>query len=171
MKLAAICLLIFCTPGGSGILFGQTASRTDFDHPIYNSLLHISTDHGNFKGTLISMTDSGITLLRKKEKDRIGIPACTIGIIRIKRRFFRSVLIDLCVGAVLTSAFVVTYYWQKEFWTPNDPPFGQALLGGFVIGAGTGAVIGIGESAFFRLRLSVNKSLDLFRKHRDRLEK
>jgi hypothetical protein len=169
MKLAAISLLISCAVCSSGILFGQSAFQTDFDHPVYNSLLHISTDNGNFKGRLIAMTDSSLTLLLLREKDRIEIPAGIIGTIKVKRRFFRSVLLDACVGTVLTGGLVVGYYWNQGFWTPEDPPFGQSLLFGLAFGAGAGVLVGMAESTFFKLRLPVNKSLDLFRKHRNRL--
>ncbi|MDO6434208.1 hypothetical protein Q4E93_26600 [Flavitalea sp. BT771] len=169
MKLAAITLLISCAVCSSDTLFGQSTSGTDFDHPGYNSLLHISTDNGNFKGRLVAMTDSSLTLLRIREKDRIEIPAGSIGTIKVKRRFFRSVLLDACVAATLTGALVVGYYWNQGFWTPEDPPFGQSLLYGLAFGTGAGGLFGIAESAFFKLRLPVNKSLDLFRKHRDRL--
>lgn len=171
MNLAAISLLVACAVGSFGRSFGQSSPETDFGLPTYNTIVHVSTDNGNIKGRLIGVTDSSITILRLREKDRFDIPASIIGTIKVKKRFFRSVLLDFSIGALLTGVIVFAYYWDHGFWTPDDPPFGKSLLTGMALGGGSGILYGMVESTFFKIRLPVNKSLYLFQNHRRQLMK
>jgi len=171
MKLAAIPLFLCCAIGGPDILFGQSAADGNFQPPVYNAIVHISTDNGKYKGRMMDMTDSTISIMQLREGARLDIPARLINTIKVKKRFFRSVLLDFSIGTVLTTFFIVGYYWHEGFDNPDDPPFGQALLTGMAFGAGAGTLYGVTEATFFKVRIPVNKSLELFRQHRGRLLK
>jgi len=134
-------------------------------------MLHISTDSGRYKGKMIEMTDSTVSIMLLKEGRRMDFDARLINTIKVKKRFFRSVFMDFVLGATLTTVVVVGYYWREGFDNPDDPSFGQALLGGLAVGGGGGLLYGMAESTFFRVRIPVNKSLEMFRQHRRKLLK
>ena len=171
MNWTPIPFLLCCTLGGWGTLWGQCDSHTTWDPPIYNSLLRITTGGTTIKGRMLGMTDSSISIMRMKEKDELIIPARLISMIKVKRRFFRSVLLDFSVGTVISTFLVVSFYWHAGFDNPDYPSFGQVLWVAAVAGGGGGLLYGMAESAFFRLRIPVNKSLEVFRAQRHKLLK
>jgi hypothetical protein len=120
---------------------------------------------------MIEMTDSTVSIMLLKEGTRMDIDARLINSIKVKKRFFRSVLIDFSIGALFSTFLIVDAYWREGFYDPDYPPFGQALLGGLAIGGGGGLLYGMAESTFFRVHIPVNKSLEMFRLHRRRLLK
>ncbi|HVU57495.1 MAG TPA: hypothetical protein VHD83_20670 [Puia sp.] len=170
MKLPFTPLFLCCLLGSPGDLRSQSSADQN-QPPVYTSMIHVSTDNGNFKGRMIEMTDSSISIMLIKERTRMDIDARLIYTIKVKKRFFRSVLLDFSFGIGVTTALIVGYYWREGFWNPDYPPFGQALLGGLAVGGGGGLLYGMGESTFFKVRIPVNKSLEMFRLHRRRLLK
>lgn len=165
MKFSLTPLFLYCLIGSPVGLHSQSSDQP----PVYTSMLHLSTDSGKYKGRIIEMTDSTVSIMLKN-RTRMDFDARHIYTIKVKKRFFRSVLLDCTLGAVAATFVVVSYYWREGFYDP-DLSFGQALLGGLAIGGGGGLVYGMAESAFFRVHIPVNKSLDVFRLHRRRLLK
>ena len=165
MKLAPLTLLIGCAISSPRLLSGQSPNP-DFNNPSYNSTLTIKTDGAHYKGRLVGLTDTSLYLVRLKEKDRIEIPAREIESIKVKRRFFRSVLVDFCMGAAVPTVLLLAFH-------PEDPDwfYGQLLLKTLIVGSGVGIVGGIMESAFFRQRILINKNVYIFQQRRSRLSK
>jgi len=171
MKLTLIPLFLCCLISKPGELLSQSSADPDSQPPVYTSVLHISTDSAKLKGKMLEMTDSTISIMLLKERRRMDIDARLINSIKVKKRFFKSVLLDCAIGATLATVLVVGAYWHEGFWDPTYPPFGEALLGGLALGGGGGFVYGMAESTFFRVRIPVNKSLEMFRLHRRKLLK
>lgn len=117
------------------------------------------------------MTDSSVSVMLLNQRTRMDIDARMIYDIKVKKRFFRTVSQDFFLGALVSTIAVVCIYWKDGFWDPSYPPFGQALLGGLAVGGGGGILFGITESTFFKVRIPVNKSLEMFRLHRSKLLK
>jgi hypothetical protein len=171
MKFALTPLFLCCLMGRPSDLWSQSSADKDYQPPVYNSILHISTDNGKYKGRIIEMTDSTVSIMLLRERTRMDFNARLINDIKVKKRFFRSVLIDFGLGAVAATVLVVGAYWREGFYNPDYPSFGQALLGGLAVGGGGGMIYGMAESTFFRVRIPVNKSMELFRSNRRRLLK
>ena len=171
MKFPLTPLFLCCLIGGSGALFGQSSREVSFKPPIYNSVLHISTDNGTYKGRILEMTDTTISIMQLKDKSRLDIPARLIYTIKVKKRFFRSVFIDFCLGTTAATFFILCYYLPDAIGNPGYPPFGKVLLGGMAIGAGGGILYGMAESTFFRIRIPIDKNLGNFQVHRRKLLK
>lgn len=171
MKVLLTPLFLCCLIGGPGKLWCQSSADKDYEPPVYTSVIHISTENGQFKGRMIEMTDSSISIMLLKERTRMDIDARLIYSIKVKKRFFRSVLLDFTLGAGLATFLVVGLYWHEGFYDPDLPSFGQALLGGLALGGGGGILYGVAESTFFRVHIPVNKSLEMFRLHRRKLLK
>lgn len=171
MKFALTPLMLCCLIGGQGDAWGQSSTDHQFDPPVYNSILHINSDSGKLKGRMIEMTDSTVSIMLLKAPGRMDIDVRLINSIRVKKRFFRSVFMDFVLGVTLTTVLVSAYYWKEGFWDPDMPSYGQALLGGLAIGGGGGILFGMAESTFFKVRIPVNKSLELFRLNRRKLLK
>lgn len=171
MKFHLTPLFLSCLLGSSGDLWCQSSTDKDYEPPVYTTMIHISTDSGRYKGKMIEMTDSTISIMLLRQGRRFDFDARQIYSIKVKKRFFRSVFIDFALGATAATFLVIGVYWHEGFDNPDYPSFGQALLGGLAIGGGGGLLYGMAESTFFRVHIPVNKSLEMFRQHRRKLLK
>jgi hypothetical protein len=160
MKLPLFVLAVFFALLAPSSLHAQ-------DDNSMRSNVKVITPFGNYKGELIDISDTSVTMLLR-DKRQVWIPAVTIDKIRISKPFFKTVGWDMLLGAG-TGLFLVCSWYVKNLDDPDKPPFGWALLGGTALGTGVGCVYGAFDAAFVRVRIPIHKDLFLFQNARRKL--
>ena len=133
--------------------------------------IKVKTQSGMFKGRLTGILDSSIEVTGNGNNNKRILPVATIQLIKVKRPFLKNVGVDIAVGAILGGGLVVAYYLKRNFYTPDDPPFGRALWTTMAFGASAGFMYGSIESTFVRIRIPIHKAQYMFENKRDKLNK
>ena len=128
--------------------------------------LKIKTDSGVIKNVLWSVGDSGISLSRQKIPEYKYIKATDILYIKVKRPLFTTPLIYMLTGAVAGGILVWPFIKNR-----HDNSDFKILIYSIAAGGSVGLMAGLAEGIFFKLKISIKKSQQLFELNRSRLQK